>query len=81
MTQSDAAPAASDWRHIVRAQGISLSYGKIRALSGIDLAIGRNEIVGLIGDNGAGKSTLIKVLTGVVRPSTGKLFIRDEEVD
>lgn len=81
MTAGDAAPATSAWRHIVRAQGISLSYGKIRALSGIDLAIGRNEIVGLIGDNGAGKSTLIKVLTGVVRPSTGKLFIRDEEVD
>ncbi len=69
------------YTHIVRAEGVSLSYGNVRALSGIDLAIGRNEIVGLIGDNGAGKSTLIKVLTGVVRPTSGRLFIRDEEVD
>ncbi len=69
------------YQHIVRAEGISLSYGKIRALHGIDLAIGRNEIVGLIGDNGAGKSTLIKVLTGVVRPTQGRLYIRDALVD
>lgn len=72
---------ARTYEHIVRAEGISLSYGKIRALQGIDLAIGRNEIVGLIGDNGAGKSTLIKVLTGVVRPTEGRLFIRDEPVN
>jgi simple sugar transport system ATP-binding protein len=72
---------ARDYQHIVRAEAINLSYGKIRALSDIDLAIGRNEIVGLIGDNGAGKSTLIKVLTGVVRPTSGRLFIHDTEVD
>ncbi|GAB0115493.1 ATP-binding cassette domain-containing protein [Acidisoma sp. C75] len=72
---------ARTYEHIVRAEGISLSYGKIRALQGIDLAIGRNEIVGLIGDNGAGKSTLIKVLTGVVRPTEGRLFVRDEPVN
>ena len=40
-------------------------------------AVGRNEIVGLIGDNGAGKSTLIKIITGVQRPTSGKLYIRD----
>lgn len=72
---------ARTYEHIVRAERISLSYGNVQALFDIDLAIGRNEIVGLIGDNGAGKSTLIKVLTGVVRPTAGKLFIRDKEVD
>jgi simple sugar transport system ATP-binding protein len=74
-------PKTRSYEHIVRAENISLSYGKVRALSGIDLAIGKNEIVGLIGDNGAGKSTLIKTLTGVVRPTSGKLYIRDELVD
>ena len=74
-------PKTRSYEHIVRAENLSLSYGKVRALSGIDLAIGRNEIVGLIGDNGAGKSTLIKTLTGVVRPTSGKLYIRDELVD
>ncbi len=69
------------YTHIVRAQRISVSFGNIRALSDIDLAIGRNEIVGLIGDNGAGKSTLTKVLTGVLRPTSGRLFIRDQPID
>ena len=45
------------------------------------VAIGRNEIVGLIGDNGAGKSTLIKVMTGVMPPTSGRIFIRDRELD
>jgi simple sugar transport system ATP-binding protein len=74
-------PNARSYEHIVRAENVSLSYGKVRALSGIDLAIGKNEIVGLIGDNGAGKSTLIKTLTGVVRPTSGRLYIRDQLVD
>lgn len=67
--------------HIVRAEKLCVAFGKVRALTDIDLAIGRNEIVGLIGDNGAGKSTLIKTLTGVIPPSSGRLFIRDQEVD
>src|ERR1700686_973938 len=69
------------YAHIVRAEGVSLSYGKVRALSGIDITIGRNEIVGLIGDNGAGKSTLIKVMTGVLPPTSGRIFIRDKELN
>src|SRR5208283_5066387 len=42
---------------------------------------GTNEIVGLIGDNGAGKSTLIKVMTGVLAPTAGRIFVRDKEVN
>ena len=74
-------PADDNWKNIVRAEKLCVSYGKIQALRNIDLAIGRNEIVGLIGDNGAGKSTLIKALTGVVRPTSGQLYIRDQPVD
>ncbi len=73
--------ANRNYQHIVRAEKLSVSFGKVRALSDIDLAIGHNEIVGLIGDNGAGKSTLIKTLTGVIPPSSGSLYIRDEKVD
>jgi ABC-type branched-subunit amino acid transport system ATPase component len=40
---------------------------QVRALTNINLEVGRNEIVGLIGDNGAGKSTMVKILTGVFR--------------
>jgi simple sugar transport system ATP-binding protein len=73
--------AAEDWRHIVRLERVQKYFGAIHALRDIDLAVGRNEIVGLIGDNGAGKSTLIKVLTGVLAPSSGRIFVRDRELD
>ena len=59
---------------------IRKSYGAVNALSGVDFEIGRNEIVGLIGDNGAGKSTLIKVLTGVEQQSVGNIYWKDKEV-
>jgi simple sugar transport system ATP-binding protein len=71
----------ASFRQIVRLENVQKFFGAVHALKNIDLSIGRNEIVGLIGDNGAGKSTLIKIITGVHRPSMGKVFIRDREVD
>lgn len=73
--------AEQGFRHIVRMQGVQKYFGPVQALADIDLAIGRNEIVGLIGDNGAGKSTLIKTLTGVMAPTAGRIFVRDIEID
>lgn len=72
---------SDDYRHIVRLDNVQKYFGAIQALKNINLAIGRNEIVGLIGDNGAGKSTLIKTLTGVMKPTSGRIFIRDREID
>jgi simple sugar transport system ATP-binding protein len=70
-----------DYTNVVRMEGIRMAYGNVVALKKIDLEVGRNEIVGLIGDNGAGKSTLIKIMTGVLRPTSGNLYIRDKLVD
>jgi simple sugar transport system ATP-binding protein len=75
------APPDEDFSSIVRLEGVQKFFGPIQALKDIDLAIGRNEIVGLIGDNGAGKSTLIKVMTGVLAPTSGRIFIRNREID
>ena len=69
-----------NFENIVRLEGVQKFFGPVRALYDIDLAIGRNEIVGLIGDNGAGKSTLIKIMTGVLPPSSGRIFVRDSEL-
>ena len=69
-----------DFQNIVRLEGVQKFFGPVQALRDIDLAIGKNEIVGLIGDNGAGKSTLIKIMTGVLPPSSGPLFVRDREL-
>ena len=71
---------AADFATIVRLERVQKFFGPIQALRDIDIEIGRNEIVGLIGDNGAGKSTLIKVMTGVLAPTAGRIFIRDKEV-
>jgi len=82
---SDAALARvenpQDFQSIVRLEGVQKFFGPIRALRDINLVIGANEIVGLIGDNGAGKSTLIKVMTGVLAPTSGRIFVRDKEID
>jgi simple sugar transport system ATP-binding protein len=56
-------------------------FGLVVALRHIDLNVGRNEIVGLIGDNGAGKSTLVKILSGVFPPTSGELYIVGQKVD
>ena len=73
--------AERSFQHIVRMDRIRMAYGNVVALSDVSLTVGRDEIVGLIGDNGAGKSTLIKIMTGVVRPTGGELYIRDEKID
>jgi simple sugar transport system ATP-binding protein len=78
---SAASLAPDTYRDIVRLENVQKFFGAIQALKNINLAIGRNEIVGLIGDNGAGKSTLIKTLTGVLKPTSGRIFIRDREID
>ena len=79
---AETAPArARDFQAIVRLEHVEKYFGAVHALRDVSLAIGRNEIVGLIGDNGAGKSTLIKVMTGVLEPSAGRIFIRDKEIN
>jgi simple sugar transport system ATP-binding protein len=73
--------AERTYEHMVRMDRIRMAYGNVVALNDVSLTVGRDEIVGLIGDNGAGKSTLIKIMTGVVRPTAGALYIRDERID
>ena len=73
--------SSRDFQSIVRLERVQKFFGPIQALKDIDIAVGRNETVGLIGDNGAGKSTLIKVMTGVLEPTSGRIFVRDREIN
>jgi simple sugar transport system ATP-binding protein len=57
---------------LLEMKGVTKRFNTVDALRGVDLTIGQNEIVGLLGDNGAGKSTLIKILTGVHEPTCGE---------
>lgn len=56
------------------------SFGEVRALRDINFQLGRNEVVGLLGDNGAGKSTLIKILTGYYQPDEGEMLFEGQPV-
>lgn len=62
-------------------RNVSKSFGEVQALENINLKLGRNEIVGLLGDNGAGKSTLIKIITGYYQPTSGEIFFNGQKVD
>jgi simple sugar transport system ATP-binding protein len=73
--EADSGPPALKMIHIEK------QFGSVSALKDINLTVGRNEIVGLIGDNGAGKSTLVKILTGVFPPTGGELWIAGNKVD
>ena len=65
---------------IVELRDIKKSYGSVYALGGVTMHVEEGEVVGLIGDNGAGKSTLIKILSGVVRPTSGEIVVRGKPV-
>ena len=60
---------------------VSKSFGEVQALQDINFQLGRNEIVGLLGDNGAGKSTLIKIITGYYRPTSGEILFNGQHID
>jgi simple sugar transport system ATP-binding protein len=63
---------------LVELRNVSKFFGRICALSGVNIGIGKGEVVGLVGDNGAGKSTLIKILAGVVQPTSGEILLRGQ---
>lgn len=59
---------------------LEVAYGGIKAVRGIDLEVGRGEVVALIGANGAGKSSTLKALSGLLRPSAGRIDYDGAEI-
>ena len=59
---------------VLQAEGLRRTFGGLVAVDGLDVSLFAQEIVALIGPNGAGKSTTFNVLTGVIRPSAGRIF-------
>lgn len=65
---------------LIRMTGVGMSYGPIRALSGIDLRVDAGEVTCVLGDNGAGKSTLIKIMAGLHPHTDGTMQVDGREV-
>jgi ribose transport system ATP-binding protein len=66
---------------LLDASGVAKNYGAVAALRNASLSVLPGEVHALMGANGAGKSTLVKILTGAVRPSAGRILIRGEPHD
>jgi iron complex transport system ATP-binding protein len=64
----------------LEARDVHLSYGDTPVLDGISIVVGKGELLALVGSNGAGKTTLLRVLSGVVRPQSGKVLAAGSDI-
>ncbi len=65
---------------LVEAEGLTKSFGKLRAVDGITLRVTRGEVLGFLGPNGAGKSTTMRLITGFLEPDAGRARISGFDV-
>jgi branched-chain amino acid transport system ATP-binding protein len=65
---------------LLKVEGIHKSFGGILAVNDVSFELFKGEILGIIGPNGSGKTTLVNIITGFVKPDSGKVFFRDEEI-
>jgi ABC-type branched-subunit amino acid transport system ATPase component/ABC-type branched-subunit amino acid transport system permease subunit len=65
---------------VLQVAGVHKTYGGIRAVDGVDISIHRGETLGVIGANGAGKTTLFDIISGVIRPDSGRIVLHGLDV-
>lgn len=65
---------------ILRAENISLAFGKLQALNHVSLEVKKGEILAIIGPNGAGKTCLLNVISGFYRPQAGEIFFEGKRI-
>jgi branched-chain amino acid transport system ATP-binding protein len=63
---------------LLRLQDVQVKYGNIQVLHGINLTVGKGEIVSILGANGAGKSTTLMSISGLIRPFRGEILLEDQ---
>ena len=64
-----------EMRHIVK------DFNGFKANNDINLTLRKGEILALLGENGAGKSTLMSILSGLLEPTSGEIYVRGKKVD
>jgi lipopolysaccharide export system ATP-binding protein len=65
---------------LLEAKQLAKTFGRRRVVSGVDLEVNSQEIVGLLGPNGAGKTTCFRMMCGLLEPNEGRVFLGDQEV-
>jgi ABC-type branched-subunit amino acid transport system ATPase component len=73
-------PADESAPALLKLEDLTVTYGQLRALRGVDLEIAPGEIVAVLGANGAGKTTLARAVSGLERPREGRVLLRGEDV-
>ncbi|MCX5408256.1 ATP-binding cassette domain-containing protein [Streptomyces sp. NBC_00335] len=66
--------------YAVLSEGLEKSYGEVRALRGLDLAVPEGTVCGLLGPNGAGKTTAVRILTTLTTPTAGRALVAGHDV-
>lgn len=66
---------------MISVKDVSKSYGRVKALEGVSFDVKRGESVAIIGPSGCGKSTLLLIISGLLRPSSGEVYINGEAVN
>jgi branched-chain amino acid transport system ATP-binding protein len=65
---------------LLQLEGVSVRFGGVEALAGLDLRLKADQALGLMGANGCGKSTLFNAISGIVRPSAGRILFGDRDI-
>jgi branched-chain amino acid transport system ATP-binding protein len=65
---------------ILKVEDLSISFGGLKALSGVSFSVERGEIYSIIGPNGAGKTTVFNCISGIYKPTGGKVFFKDQDI-
>jgi len=66
--------------HLLETRGLTKDYGKRRVVDGLNLTVGRSEIVGLLGPNGAGKTTTFYMAVGIIKPTEGQIYFDNDDI-
>ncbi len=66
---------------LLEVKGLEASYGELKVLWGIDLEVGKGEIVALVGPNGAGKTTLLRTIVGIVKEDKGDIIFEGKKIN
>ena len=65
---------------MIEVDHLSKYYGPVIAIRDLSFSVEKGEILGFLGPNGAGKTTVINLLTGVLRPSAGRILLEGEDI-